>query len=75
MSETDIPIMPSPSEIYPNGDIGFIRYRPAFTSLSVQKRPKNGRKLSVNDDGRIVTFDLNAGQAEVLSSMLRGDPA
>lgn len=72
MSETEI--MPSPNVLYP-GVNGFSRYRAAFTSLRVDRRPDNGRSVTINDDGHIVTFDLTAEQAAVLASLLLSEEA
>lgn len=70
MSETDMPIMPSPHVLHPNCDAGFVRYRPAFTSIRIDQRPNAGRCISINDDGHIVTFDLSAEQAAELAALL-----
>jgi hypothetical protein len=72
MSETEI--MPAPNTLFP-GASGFIRYRPAFTSLRIDPRPNDGRRLTVNDDGHIVTFDLSAGQAAELAALLSSEAA
>lgn len=60
---------PAPDVLHP-GVAGYLRYRPAFTSVRVDPSKNGGRRLTVNDDGRIVTFDLSAEQAEFLARLL-----
>jgi hypothetical protein len=70
MTETETPIMPLPHVLHENCDAGFMRYRPAFTSLRVDPRPDGGRSVTVNDDGHTVIFDLSAEQAAKLAALL-----
>lgn len=60
---------PTPNTLYASGN-GLTRYRAAFTSLAVFARPDNGRRIEVNDDGRMVIFDLDATQAAGLAGLL-----
>lgn len=73
MSETDMPITAAPHALYPSCGAGFVRYRPAFTSIRVDPRPASGRLITINDDGHIVTFDLSAEQAGELASLLSSE--
>lgn len=67
MSDTES--MPAPHTLLPS-EAGYLRYRPAFTSVRVDPSKNGGRRLTVNDDGHIVTFDLSAEQAESLARLL-----
>jgi hypothetical protein len=69
MSDTEMPIMPSPNTIYASGN-SLARFRHAFTTIQVFDRADQGRRLEVNDDGHIITFDLSAEQAFGLASLL-----
>jgi hypothetical protein len=71
MSDTDKPIMPSPNQIHASHN-ALARYRMVFTTLHVFRLAENGRRLEINDDGRIIVFDLSAGQAEALAGLLCG---
>ena len=73
MSETDMPITSAPHVLHPSCGAGFVRYRPAFTSIRVDRRPASGRLITINDDGHIVTFDLSAEQAGELASLLSSE--
>lgn len=65
--------MPAPNVLHPNCDAtGFIRYRPAFTSLRVDPGPDSGRRVTINDDGHIAIFDLTEEQAAKLAALLSG---
>lgn len=72
MSDTEIPIMPAPDKVHFSAN-SLMRYRHAFTALHVFKLADAGRRLEVNDDGRIICFDLDRDQSAALAELLTGD--
>ena len=73
MSDMETGIMPAPHVVYASGN-SLGRYRPAFTSVNVNDGPAGGKRLEVNDDGRIIRFDLNPEQAKLLADLLLRSP-
>lgn len=66
---SDNVLMPDPDVLIAN-ECGFVRYRPAFTSIRIDETQDYGRRLIVNEDGHSVIFDLSADQAKALASLL-----
>lgn len=73
MSDTETPIMLTPDRIYASGN-SLVHYRQAFTSLHVFDLKDGGRRVEINDDGRIIIFDLSHEQALTLANLLSSEP-
>ena len=69
MSETDMPIMPTPHVLYAKSNT-FTRYRPSFTSFQVFEIADNGRRVEISDDGRLIVFDFTQDQSRQIALML-----
>ena len=74
MSDTDTPIIPSPNKVLASGN-SLTRFRYAFTSLNVFNLSNGRRQIEVNDDGKVVIFDLPADAAKHLARLLLEDAA
>lgn len=71
---SDKVLIPKPHELLVEAN-GVLRYRPAFTSLSIEPARDNGRALTVNEDGHLITFLLSAEQAKGLARLLTDEVA
>jgi hypothetical protein len=69
LSMSDKALIPAPDVLRTEGNV-LLRYRAAFTSLTVLDRADKGRRIEVNDDGHVIVFDLDADQAAHLADLL-----
>lgn len=67
---SDKGLMVAPNVLIENCGVGFTRYRPAFTSIRIDPARNNGRRIEVNEDGHLITFDLSAEEAAQLAALL-----